>query len=60
MNWEIGTALIKGKSAITIKPNNNATRAEFAASLQRFIAPTKYKLPYGVSHMAHSFYISPY
>ena len=37
MNWTVGTGLIKGKSATTINPKDNATRAEIAAILQRFI-----------------------
>ena len=37
MNWAVGTGLMKGKSATTINPKDNATRAEIAAILQRFI-----------------------
>jgi len=41
MNWAVGTGLIKGKSATTINPKDNATRAEIAAILQRFIEANK-------------------
>ena len=37
MNWAVGTGLMKGKSTTTINPKDNATRAEIAAILQRFI-----------------------
>ncbi len=37
MNWSVGTGLMKGKSTTTINPKENATRAEIAAILQRFI-----------------------
>lgn len=41
MNWAVGTGLMKGKSATTINPKDNATRAEIAAILQRYIEATK-------------------
>ena len=41
MNWAVGTGLMKGKSATTINPKDNATRAEIAAILQRFIEKNK-------------------
>ena len=41
MNWAVGTGLMKGKSATTINPKDNATRAEIAAILQRFIETNK-------------------
>lgn len=41
MNWAVGTGLMKGKSATTINPKDNATRAEIAAVLYRFIEANK-------------------
>jgi len=41
MNWAVGTGLINGKSATTLNPKDNATRAEIAAILQRFIKTNK-------------------
>ena len=41
MNWAVGTGLMKGKSTETINPKDNATRAEIAAILQRFIETGK-------------------
>ena len=41
MNWAVGTGLMNGKSATTINPKDNATRAEIAAILQRFIEANK-------------------
>ena len=41
MNWAVGAGLMKGKSATTINPLDNATRAEIAAILQRFIEANK-------------------
>ena len=41
MNWAVGTGLMKGKSATTLNPKDNATRAEIAAILQRFIEANK-------------------
>ena len=38
MNWAVGAGLINGKSESTLKPKDNATRAEVAAILYRFIA----------------------
>ena len=41
MNWAVGTGLMKGKSATTINPKDNATRAEIVAIFQRFIEANK-------------------
>ena len=41
MNWAVGKGLIKGKSETTLNPKDNATRAEIAAILQRFIEANK-------------------
>ena len=41
MNWAVGTGLMNGKSATTLNPKDNATRAEIAAILQRFIEANK-------------------
>lgn len=41
MNWAVGTGLMKGKSTTTINPKDNATRAEIATILQRFIENIK-------------------
>jgi len=37
MNWAVGKGLMKGRTETTINPKDNATRAEIAAVLQRFI-----------------------
>ena len=37
IQYAVGSGLIKGKSATTLNPLDNATRAEIAAILQRFI-----------------------
>ena len=37
MNWIVGREIIKGYEDNTVRPQNNATRAEAAAMLQRFI-----------------------
>ena len=37
MQWAVGSGLIKGKSESTLNPLDNATRAEIAAILHRFI-----------------------
>ena len=37
MRYAVGSGLIKGKSNSTLEPQDNATRAEIAAVLQRFI-----------------------
>ena len=37
MQYMVGSGLIQGKSATTLHPRDNATRAEIAAILQRFI-----------------------
>ena len=37
MNWAVGSGLIKGYEDNTVRPLNNATRAEAAAILERFI-----------------------
>lgn len=41
MNWAVGTGLLKGKSDSTLNPLDNATRAEIAAILHRFIEDNK-------------------
>jgi len=41
MQYVVGSGLIKGKSATTLNPLDNATRAEIAAILQRFIEGNK-------------------
>ncbi|MBQ9939928.1 MAG: S-layer homology domain-containing protein [Clostridia bacterium] len=41
MNWAAGTGIMKGKTNTTINPKDNATRAEIATVLQRFIEVTK-------------------
>lgn len=41
MRYLVGSGLIKGKSATTLNPKDNATRAEIAAILQRFIEANK-------------------
>ena len=41
MNWAVGTGLMKGKTPATIDPKDNATRAEIAAILQRFMESNK-------------------
>ena len=37
MNWVVGQQIIGGYEDGTVRPKNNATRAEAAAMLQRFI-----------------------
>ncbi len=41
MNWAVGTGLMKGKTETTINSKDNATRAEIATILQRFIESNK-------------------
>ena len=41
MQYAVGSGLMKGKSDSTINPLDNATRAEVAAILQRFIETNK-------------------
>ncbi len=41
MNWAVGKGLINGKSETKLAPKDNATRAEIAAILQRFIEADK-------------------
>lgn len=41
MNWAVGTGLLKGKTDSTLNPLDNATRAEIAAILHRFIEANK-------------------
>ena len=41
MQWAVGSGLIKSKSESTLNPLDNATRAEIAAILQRFIEANK-------------------
>lgn len=37
MQYAVGSGLIKGKTEATLNPLDNATRAEAAAILERFI-----------------------
>ena len=41
LNWAVGTGLIKGRSENILAPKENATRAEIAAILHRFIESYK-------------------
>ncbi|MCI5604796.1 MAG: S-layer homology domain-containing protein, partial [Clostridia bacterium] len=41
MKYVVGSGLMKGKTETTINPKDNATRAEIAAILQRFIEANK-------------------
>ncbi|MBE6700397.1 MAG: hypothetical protein E7582_00700 [Ruminococcaceae bacterium] len=41
MNWAVDKGIMKGKSATTINPKDNATRAEIAAIFQRFVENIK-------------------
>lgn len=41
MTWAVNTRLITGKGENTLAPQDNATRAEIAAILQRFIETNK-------------------
>ena len=41
MNWAVGAGLINGKSESTLAPKDNATRAEVAAILHRFMEANK-------------------
>ncbi len=41
MQWACGSGLMKGKTETSINPQDNATRAEIAAILQRFIEANK-------------------
>ena len=41
MNWAVGKGLMNGKTTTTINPKDNATRAEIAAILQRYIESNK-------------------
>ena len=41
MQYMVGSGLIKGKTDTTLNPSDNATRAEIAAILQRFITANK-------------------
>ena len=41
IQWAVGSGLIKGKSESTLNPLDNATRAEIAAILHRFIEANK-------------------
>ncbi len=41
MQYVVGSGLIKGKTASTLNPQDNATRAEIATILQRFIEMNK-------------------
>lgn len=37
MTWAVNTGLMKGKTETTLNPKDNATRAEIAAMIQRFV-----------------------
>lgn len=41
MQYAVANGLIKGKTETTLNPQDNATRAEIAAILQRFIEANK-------------------
>ena len=41
MQYAVGSGLMKGKTETTLNPKDNATRAEIAAILQRFIEANK-------------------
>ena len=41
MQYAVGIGLMKGKTQTTLNPQDNATRAEIAAILQRFIEGNK-------------------
>ncbi len=41
LNWAVGCGLINGKTPTTLNPQDNATRAEIATILQRFIEMNK-------------------
>lgn len=41
MQWAVGSGLINGKTASTLNPQDNATRAEIAVILHRFIEANK-------------------
>ena len=41
MQYAVGNGLMKGKTETTLNPKDNATRAEIAAILQRFIEANK-------------------
>ena len=41
MQYVVGSGLMKGKTETTINPQDNATRAEIAAILQRFLEANK-------------------
>ena len=41
MQWAVGSGLVKGKTARTLNPKDNATRAEAAAMLHRFMESNK-------------------
>ena len=42
MKWANGKGIITGMNATTLDPNGNATRAQLASILQRFLTPKKY------------------
>ena len=47
MQWAVGSDLVKGKSGALLDPQGEATRAEIAAMLHRFIE--KYELVRGIA-----------
>lgn len=42
MKWAFGKGVITGMNATTLDPRGNATRAQLASILQRFLTPKKY------------------
>ena len=42
MKWANGKGIITGMNSTTLDPNGNATRAQLASILQRFLTPKKY------------------
>ena len=41
VQYAVGSGLMKGKTETTLNPKDNATRAEIAAILQRFVETNK-------------------
>ena len=41
IQWAVGSGLVTGKTATTLNPQDNATRAEIAVILHRFIEANK-------------------
>ncbi|MDO4540346.1 MAG: S-layer homology domain-containing protein, partial [Syntrophomonadaceae bacterium] len=57
MEWAVGCGLIEGKTGSILDPKGNATRAEFAAMLHRFIE--KNKLEEGIAATGLTGWIDP-